>query len=331
MTVAPDDLRSAALAWPQRLDSWMTEFYADSPLNIIVYRALGLATTLDVVRLGFWTSLVALGVLVAWMVTVTANNQRWRAGRLLLLSPLVAVLFTAIGSYDAFTVLAWGVALWLWRTGNRIALVFGGVLLGFQHFEQTLFGCLALVCAWAAMRIQLPHEMHMRSPAWLLPGIVVGKLLLILILITNGQSAFGRSGWIERFLLEWTKVAVVTLPYLVWSLFAGLWVLVALVFMRSHSSRGRLLLACSLAIGILSTVVSGDRPRGFVIVLLPSLALAIVAYLRTPDVPMLERRAVEVTAWLAPPLILAGKLAVNANVYDNGYVSFFWITGLGGP
>lgn len=326
-----DDLRDAALAWPGRLDSWMAQFYADSPLYIGTYRLLGLSTSVDVVRLSLIVDLLSLAFLVWWMVASTGGLQRWRAGRLILLSPIAAILFATVGSYDGFTVLAWTVALWCWRSGSKWLLAIGGVLLGIQHFEQTLLGAAALTCTWLALRPDLPDRLRKVNPAWTVPGILVGKIMLVAIFTLSGESPTGRSGWIERFLAEWTKVAVVTLPYLVWSLFAGLWVLVALVYMRTSDRRARLLLLAAVGIGLLATAVSADRPRVFVVVILPSLAIAILAYLRSEGASAVELRAVELVAWLAPPIVLAGKLAVNVNIVDNAYVTFMWVTGLGGP
>ena len=194
MSMTTTDLRDAALAWPTRLDSWMTEFYADSPLYVLSFRALGLESTVDVVRLGFWSGLLALAVLTAWMVATTGGDQRWRAGRLILLSPIVAVIYVRIGSYDTFTVLAWGIALWLWRSGRRSALFAGGVLLGFQHFEQTMMGVAGLLCAWYALRSDLPTSLRRLSPFWLLPGVVAGKCGLILLFVPKGRTPWVAAG-----------------------------------------------------------------------------------------------------------------------------------------
>ena len=329
MTPVPDDLRDAALAWPERLDSWMTAFYTDSPLYILAYRGLGMDSAIDVVRLGFWTSLIALIVVTSWMVATIGTDQRWRAGRLLLLSPVVAVLYITIGSYDPFTVLAWGAALWTWKSGRRVVAVLGGVLLGLQHFEQTIMGALALLLTWYAVGSQLPPSLKRISPIWLVPGIALGKLGLILLLVSQGQSALGRTGWLEQYLTEWTKVTVATLPYLIWSLFAGLWIIVVLVLLRTENLRARLLITAGIAIGVFATLISGDRPRVFVLVLLPTLCLLIIAYLRRDHSSPVETTAVETIAWLAPPIMLTGTVAVNANIYDDSYVAFFWITGLG--
>lgn len=330
MTSVPEDLVAAAAIWPQRTESWMTQFYADSPLYILSARVLGLEDNIGIIRQGFIVSLIAVVVLAAWAARVTPTGQRARASRLALLAPISAILFSTIGSYDAFTALVWAVAMWLWLTGSRTALVLAGALLGIQHFEQSGLGVVALLCTWFALRNQLPDPLGKLSPAWMLPGLVAGKAVVVLVLVLNGQSATGRAQWLSTYLLEWTKVGLATLPYLAWSLFAGFWLLLFMLWSRS-GARARWFLLAALATGLIGMGTSGDRPRVFVLILLPSLLVAITVYLREPDRPRLELRAVEALAWIGPPVILAGKIALNSTIIDNGYVSFMWLTGLGGP
>ncbi len=330
MTSVPEDLVAAAAIWPQRTESWMTQFYADSPLYILSARALGLEDNIGIIRQGFIVSLIALVALAVWGARVTPLGQRARASRLALLAPISAVLFSAIGSYDAFTALVWAVALWLWLTGSRTALVLAGALLGIQHFEQSGLGVVALLFTWLALRNHLPDPVNRLSPAWLLPGLVGGKALVVLVLVLNGQSATGRAQWLSTYLLEWTKIGVATLPYLAWSLFAGFWLLLFVLWSRA-GARSRWLLLGALLTGLVGMATSGDRPRVFILILLPSVLIAIAAFLRQTDKTRLEMNAVEALAWIGPPVILAGKIALNASVIDNGYVSFMWMTGLGGP
>lgn len=330
MSPVPEDLVAAAQIWPSRTASWMTEFYADSPLYIFSSRLFGISDTIGLIRQSLIVGIIALLSLALWAWCSTQTSQRNRAARLVVLAPVGGVLFSSIGNYDAFTALAWSVVLWLWLTRSRVALAAGGGILGIQHFEQTLLGVLALTLTWLAIRQFAPPAIAATSPLWIVPGVIAGKGVLLLFMIAGGHSASGRSQWLSTYVLDWTKVGIATLPYLVWSLFAGVWLLVILVWLRADI-RAKSLLVGAFTLGIAGTIVSGDRPRVFVQILLPSLILLIVVFLRAQQSTRVESMSVEIMAWLAPPIILAGKSAANANVFDNAYVSFMWITGLGGP
>jgi hypothetical protein len=170
----------------------------------------------------------------------------------------------------------------------------------------------------------------MSNPLWLVPGIVIGKALLTALFVVTGGLPTGRTEWLGRYVTEWTKIGIATFPYLLWALFAGLWLVVVIVWLRSRWASRLLLIAAAIP-GLFGTILSGDRPRVFVFILLPALMITVVALLNRKSTRASEARLVEIIAWLAPPLILAGKTAPNANIFDNGYVSIMWITGLGGP
>jgi len=85
--------------------------------------------------------------------------------------------------------------------------------------------------------------------------------------------------------------------------------------MRLGNRRSALLIAAAVAVGLVATFLSADRPRVFVIVMIPATALMIVAYLRS-DSPVRERQLVEAVVWLAPPILFWGKEVANANVVD---------------
>ena len=325
-----EDMVAAAELWPNRTDAWMTQFYADSPLYIVSAQVLGLVDEVGLVRQSFFVGVVSLVALAAWVWRLTYTPERYRAARLVILAPIGAVLFSSIGSYDPFTALAWALALWSWISGRKTLMVLGGAILGIQHFEQALFGSAALALSWVALRSDLPQDLRRVNPVWFIPGIVTGKALLLLLFTLTGGSSTGRTEWLGRYVVEWFKIGVATLPYLLWSTFAGLWVVVVLIWLRSEKV-SRLLLLASVVPGIAATLLSGDRPRVFVFVLLPTLLIAVVVFLNRSSTRAMEKRLAEIIAWIAPPVILAGKTAPNANIFDNGYVAIMWITGLGGP
>ena len=328
MAVGAGDQLAAAKVWPDRAEAWYLQFYADSPLFILFGRLTGIDSSIGMVRQGLLVALIGLGLLAAWAWWLTGNADGPRAVRLVLLAPISAVLFASVGSYDAFTAATWGLALWLWTTKSRGLTVLGGVLLGIQHFEHALLGAVALLFTWLALRSDLPPRLGAVNPVWVALGVVIGKAGLIAYLVASGSTPTARVEWLFRYVGDWTKNGLATAPSLLWSLFAGLWMLVILMWLRGEK-RARLLLVAALGVGLLGTAVSGDRPRVFILVLLPSVMIAITQYLRDERPSRVERQSVEALVWVGPPLILGGKMVTNTNVIDNAYVTFMWVTGLG--
>lgn len=330
ITSSIEDLLEASRLWPDRSEVWFLQFYADSPAYIIFAKALGIDDTIGLVRQSFMLGLVAVAALAVWAWRLSVRPYRWQGARLVVLAPLSAILFSAIGSYDSFTALAWAAALWMWCWRRPSLMILSGALLGMQHFEQALLGSFSLFLVWLAIRSDLPTSIRQCSPLWLVPGVIAGKALLVGYFLSIGTAPLGRAEWLQEYLAEWAKVGVVTLPFLLWSLFAGLWLAVFLIWIRSDQ-RARILLLAALIPGILGTLMSGDRPRVFVLIMLPAVLIAIVAFTNRPSSRGVDRKLVEFLAWVGPPVILFGADAVNANVIDNAYVSFMWITGLMSP
>ena len=326
-----EDITGAASIWPVRPDSWMTAFYSDSPLNLIVFRVLGLEAPIQMQRLSLIFALVAVAVLVWWQFRTVDSPFAMQAARLVVLSPIVAILLTSIGSYDAFTVLCWSLALWMWSRFSKWWMLLAGIPLGIQHFEHAALGAVALSLAWLALKATLPTALSHKNPVWLLPGIGIGKLLLILTFLVHGQAAFGRTGWIERYLTDWLKNGISTLPILVYALFAGLWILVLFVALQTGSRREKLLLLAAFTVGIIGLTFSADRPQVFVVIMLPSLIVGIMSFLRSPQTTVTERRVVEAAAWIAPPVVLGGRTAVNSDVLEFAVQTPIWMSGMGSP
>jgi hypothetical protein len=328
-TVTPslDALVAAAQAWPQRLPGEFEAFYADSPLGLLVARAVGSGSTTAYL----WTSALAL-VLVAccwalWAWLNAPSSQRWRAARLAVLSPVVGVLAAWLGFYDPWTMLAWAVVLFAWLSGSRALLAVSGGLLGFQHMEHGLLGLAALLLVWVAVRPGLPDRLRATNPGWAAIGVVAGKAVLLLVLVSAGSSASGRTSWLGTYLADWTKVAVNTGPMLVWSLFAGSWAIVVAFWLADSSRRTRTLLAGALIVGLVATLLSGDRPRVFVLVMAPALLLLTIAYLQRREGNRTELRLVETVVWLAPAVTLWGSEVVYANVVDQLVTTWRILTG----
>jgi len=302
--------------WPARPSNPDEWYLSDSPLGILIARALGLDNLQQFLQLHAVVVVLALSVLAAWAYVVTeGDDAKWRAARLSVLAPVGAVLLTWIGRYDAFTVLIWGIALFCWASGRSTLLVGAGILLGFQHFEHSLLGATALWLTWLALRLRLPASLQQVNPLWLLPGILVGKLSLVVIFAVQGLPVTGRADWIERFFFDWTVVAISIFPLLLWSLFAGWWALVISLYLES-THRKRLLLLGAFFIGVVATLLSGDRPRVFILILVPAVALSAVAFVGSDDKNKRRKVLVEAIIWIAPPLIFWGDAVTNVNVVD---------------
>lgn len=71
----------------------------------------------------------------------------------------------------------------------------------------------------------------------------------------------------------------------------------------------------AIVIGLVATILSGDRPRVFVLVLFPTVVLLGVVFLRLKT-PRTTVWLVEAMVWLAPPVIFWAGDVANENVID---------------
>lgn len=328
-TVTPslDAIVDAARIWPDRPTGEFVAFYTDSPVGLLIIRGLGTVDPTSVLRVSVIFLLIAAMVWAAWAWLAIEGPQKWRAARLAILAPLTGVLATWIGFYDPFTVLAWLVVLFAWLSRSRLLVVLSGVLLGFQHFEHGVLGLAALTLTWWAVRQDLPERLQEVTPLWALIGVVVGKVVLLGVMAASGSALSGRTSWLSTNLAEWTKVGANTAPILLWSLFAGAWALVIAYWLALPIRRARLLLVGAFAVGTLATILSGDRPRVFVIVMAPALLLATIAYLRRRSDHPTELRLVESVMWLAPVVTLWGADVVYSNVIDQAVTTWQLLVG----
>lgn len=322
-----EDVLTVAQTWPTRPWIWI-DHLADSPIGLLLGRALGVTDVNGLMRLSAVSSALALAGLTAW-VAVVSSERSLHAARLFILSPIVAVLLFWLGFHDAYTTLAWALALFAWLSNRPWFLTIAAIPLGIQHFQIAFLGSVALLLVWYALREQLPNRVGRISPVWITLGVVAGKAVLIAVFLASGQAADARGIWLETYFVQWTKVAVVTAPMLLWSLFAGLWPLVISTWMRSTGTRQRALLFSAFFVGSAATLVSGDRPRVFVLVLAPALMLAIAGFASSPNVSRGERVMVESVAWLAPPILLAGVGVANTNVVDLTVPTVIHLLGIG--
>lgn len=174
---------------------------------------------------------LAVTLMAAWAAKNTIAGDRWASARFVLLSPITAVLLITIGLYDPFTVIGIAAAFWAWSHSNRWLLLFVGIYLGFQHFEQGLLVLIIWMLSLASLRNQLPQRLSdVSQPVWLLPGLVVGKIILMIALTAQGLPALqGRTSVFSDYLLTALGAGAGNFPAYVWFSFTGLWLLVIIL------------------------------------------------------------------------------------------------------
>lgn len=306
-----DQVVAAAVLWPERVSASFQGFLADSPLNLIAFKLLGFENSQELLWLSLTFIVISITLLAAW-AGKTSDRGRARAIRLAILAPISTVMLHWIGSYDPFTMFCWGIVLFAWISHRRWIMVLSAIPLGFQHFEHGILGLLVLILVWNATHNALPLSLSM-NPAWFIPGVVSGKLLLTVMFIWAQQPFSGRSEWIGPFLREWTVIGINIAPMLLWSLFAGSWAVVLFAWLHVQG-RGRIQLALAFLIGLGALALSGDRPRVFIIVTAPALLLLVIYFSRKAKGR--EATLIESIVWLAPPVIFWGKEVANENAVD---------------
>lgn len=309
----------AAAVWPRYLGEPFTAYLSDSPIGLILIQLFHLDSQ-SYLTLCAGFSILVVGLFANW-ARLEAPNQSSRAMRFVLLAPFVAVLFTWIGQYDVFTLLLWTLFFYAWRQGSRGILLIVGIPLGFQHFEHAGLGVAALVLCWLAVRGDLRDQIKDRNPLWIFPGILLGKVALLTVHALYEGSPSARTSWLETYFDDWLKTAINSGPILLWSLFAGSWALVIAYLIGTPTKRAKLLLVSSFLVGILGTLLSGDRPRVFVLIMAPALLLLTVAYLRSDRTSNREMQLVELLLWLGVPVSLWGAKVVFSGALDQFLMS----------
>jgi len=309
-----------ALSWPATATEPLQEVYFSSPLGHVTAQVLQATTESRFLWLHTLTAIAAIAGLACWSYLSAGGDGRNQAARLVILTPITAILLAWLGYYDAFTVVCWVLALFAWRTGWRPLMIAAGVLLGFQHFEQAALGALAWLLAWAALRTTDAFSSH-RSPAWVLLGVPLGKLALIAVLTMSGTgSDQGRLGWLTDTAMLRTTVstAVNNGPLLLWSMFAGFWVIVIYAFLGLPGRRERWCLIAAVGLPLFMTLVTFDRPRVFALTTIPIVAMLSVVFaqeMRKQGDGRL-RLPLEAIVWLGTPLIFWGQTLFNFGALD---------------
>ena len=326
-TDVPSDV-ARALAWPNPGLDELQSYNRTSPLGPLLFQLLPTQSPASYLALHAAALLVALALIALWVFLAVPDAQRFRGARLVILGPVVASAFVSIGNYDPFTLLGVAALLYAWRFGRRVALVAAGILLGFQHFEQGFIAVVAMAIIVVALGRSLPPTLQGRcQPIWALIGVVGGKVLLSLVFLMQGIDPFeGRSAYITdlTILREALTTSVNHFPTLLMSMFAGLWVVMALVFFRQDRITSQLLILLALVGPFLVAVSTLAQTRVFVMVTLPLLAIVIAVALNdrvltsTPAVIL----AAEAAAWLLVPQHLYVSPGAGAQIMDTNALDY---------
>ena len=299
-----------ASTWPFPSDPRPSEqFYVESPLGMLLARALGITSLPAYLWLHIALLLAGLTLISVLLLRTADGTLQWRSVRLFWLAPVVAVCWMWVGSYDAMTVVLWGGALLAYRLGSRPLMLVAGLALGFHATLQALLG----IAVWWLVASSLSNDRPARStnPLWAVPGIAVGGIGLAWALAAGEHQ--GRLSVLGLEPLPLLRDGAQSFPLLLWSLFGGLWLVLIIIWQYAHR-RQRALLCLAFLIALGSLVIAQDRTRVFTLITLPALVLLIEWFGRHEHVWLTARGrvAVESLAWVAVPIVVWGTTVANS-------------------
>lgn len=238
------------------------EFIYGSPLVPLIAHHLGFVDAGSIVALHL--ALVAGGLIgVAYLIATWVNDL---ASRLYVAawfaSPLAHVQVTWLGQPDPVTMASAAVV----TVGPAWACGVGGLLLGFNHFEQGVF----ILTAAAAVR---SLRGSLAPVAWAMIGLVTGRALLQAYFSAAGLNA-SRVGYVTdrgvmHFLDMWSGVW----PWIVFSVYATLWVPLIVMWRRS-SRTDRIVLAAAQVVLTVPVLVAADMTRVYALITWPIVVYA---------------------------------------------------------
>jgi len=298
---------SNAFGWPSNVLSEYSAFAATSPIGAAIFTAIGINDPKVFLLLHMFVAIMAVGLTLWSVFLMLPKGGGSSAFRLVILSPWVALLVIFLGSYDPFTVLAFSLLLLAWRSRHLTVTFLTGVILGFQHFEQSVFAVIAASLTAFALKDRLPPDLSsIKKFLATLGGLVSGKLVLTVILINSPVSeAFGRSTY---WTLEWFRISLVTSvnfwAVFLLSLFAGSWGLILFTVSRIERQQ-RWILFAALIVCLVPAVITLDHTRVFVMISMLSLTLVTIAAFRDSSFAgSKERKLIEALAWVIVPITL---------------------------
>jgi hypothetical protein len=295
----------SAFGWPFKELSQYSAFSATSPIGSLIFTVIGNSDPVVFLGLHVVALVVALVLTLWWVAALTPRSSRLMAFRLVILSPWVALLLIFLGSYDPFTVIGFALVLLSWTYNKTLLILLAGVILGFQHFEQSVFALLAAYLVVVALPDRLPPDfVSPKKILFTLSGLISGKLALTLILTLSSESgAFGRGAF---WTAEWFRISFVTSvnfwAVFLLSLFAGSWGLIVVVSLSVRRKQQAILFVAFL-LCLIPAVLTLDHTRVFVMTSMLSLSIITVAFARSIDLfSSRDFVYVEVLAWLVVPL-----------------------------
>ena len=218
-----------------------------------------------------------LAFTAGFIALVTSRLDRRNARTALVLFFLLPASITSYYwiSYDSFTLLLMMLALVTTRV--KILTLVIGIMLGMQHFEQSICAVLAL-CAAFLLGGKAEKEY---SGTWiflLLVGVVVGKFVLHLIFLRHHiHLNSGRTFWLGSHLPEILHQFWYHMHYIMWSTLGLGWVLVLKTFDKGRKSLPFLMPLFGL---MLLMPIVGDQTRVYA---LCSFLLLSVYWLLNPE------------------------------------------------
>lgn len=299
--------------WPFAGYPEIQSYARSSPLSYWIIDLLGLNQSPALVWFRLGVAVASVVLISSWgALLLRGTGQSARAFRVLGLAPFGLILFTTLGSYDAFTVLCFGLILFGWSWGPRWVVLLAGIPLGIQHFEQGVVGVLALGLAATALRPYLPDRLALAaSPYWALGGLVIGKALLAALVALQGLDPLqGRSAWLtDPEILRHAVIGAINFgPAFLASMFAGLWAFVILVLVLLQRETRRVsLVVGAIALLTVTAIVTVDHTRVFAMASVPLIAVIVVAVLNRVDSGNIVAIIVaEFMAWVIVPLNIQG-------------------------
>jgi hypothetical protein len=313
-----DSFIADAQTWPDTVLSADQTFILFSPLGQVTYQVLGAGGKYAYLAEHAAAAVVGFVLILVVLCRAAGPASGWRAWRLVVLAPLGAVLVSWIGSYDAFTLAAWALLLWLWSIAGRWGLLAGGFLVGLQNFEQGMVGLTAVTLVWWVFREDATGLRLAANPAWAIIGVAAGRLALQAFFLMRGVDAGGgRLEWLRPDLVVENLTSTLrALPLYVFSVVGGLWLLLWFVLARVTGRRDRVLVACAGAIPFLAGAIAVDHTRVFTISTIPMLVLLVAVYLQRETDPG-RRRLTEAAAWLTVPIVLWGNEVWSLGLHNS--------------
>ena len=309
--------------WPYPDLETLQAYKRTSPSGYLFAELLGLDSSPWLVAYYSLAASIAAVLVAFWVwVELKGSSQRVRGFRIAILGPLTGLLFLTIGTYDPFTALGLAFALFAWRTKFRVLFTVAGIYLGFQHFEQSM----VVIASWSLFVLALQKDFPQtwktrRNPIWFLPGVIIGKIILSLLLASQEINPIeGRLVWMESS--YWLKQAVVGsmnfAPVLALSFFAGTWAIIILIVMIPDTLKRRSYLIAALLIPVAFAVITLDHTRVFIMVTVPVVSLSIVVALshlrfsQNPELLIL----IEALSWVMIPMTVQGTEVVYVDGFN---------------